>query len=355
MDQNNTGSSVPSTPAQPAADQSSASQPATPASQESAQNPLATPPSAPMGPKPDASAPGATAGIPQPSPSSAAPNATPPAPDHGSVSTPHKGKPMLWVIILLVFAFFCGLLIAAWYFQTQLQKASQTTETTQVPVETPSKITIGTDATFQPMEYTASGGALMGYDIDLGRKIGEELGATVEFKNIPWDDLFKALDNKQVDMIISAVTITDERQQTYDFSESYLNAGQVIITRKTDTTISSAVDLQGKRIAVQEGTTNETEALKLTSDSLVIRYPDFELATQALVDGKADAILSDLPGAKGIITENPTLKIASDPLTNEYYGIVFRKGDPNVAKINEILSSFRIQGVLTDLKQKWLD
>jgi ABC-type amino acid transport substrate-binding protein len=344
MDQNNTGSSVPSSP---------------PADQPAAPNPLAAQPSVPIGPKPDASAPGATAGIPQPSAASAPnpinPNATIQATPPPPVPAPHKAKPMLWVMILLVFAFFCGLLLAVWYFQTQLQKASPSTETTTAPVATPSKITIGTDGTFPPMESIASGGALMGYDIDLGNRIGEELGAEVEFKNIPWDDLFKALENKQIDMIMSSVTVTEERKQIYDFSQSYLNAGQVVISRKNDTTITSAQDLQGKRIAVQEGTTNETEALKLTTETLVIRFPDFVLATKALVDGNADAILSDLPGAKGIITENPTLKIASDPLTNEYYGIVFRKGDPIVEKINEILSSFRTQGVLTDLKQKWLD
>src|SRR5258706_557820 len=117
-------------------------------------------------------------------------------------------------------------------------------------------------------------------------------------------------------------------------------------------TITSAESLQGKKIAVQQGTTSEQEALKHTSANLVIRYADFEQATKALVDGKADAILSDLPGAKGIVTANPTLKIASDPLTNEYYGIVFRKGDKNIQKINEILSSLRTKGVLTDLKQK---
>lgn len=350
MDQNNntTGTSVPQAPAQPAPDQAA---PAAP--QETANNPLATPPVVPIGSKPDASAPGANAGIPQPAPSSITPPPQPPT--HATVPAQHKGKPMLWVIILLVFAFFCGLMLAVWYFQTQLQKVAPTDSATQAPVTTSGKIVIGTDATFQPMEYTASGGAIMGYDIDLGNRIGEDLGVEVEFKNIPWDDLFKALENKQVDMILSSVTVTEERKKTYDFSESYLNAGQVIITRKTDTTITSAENIKGKRIAVQEGTTNQTVALKLTSPDLVVAYPDFVLATKALVDGNADAILSDLPGAKGIITENPTLKIASDPMTNEYYGIVFRKGDPNVAKINEILSSLRVQGVLTDLKQKWLD
>lgn len=364
MDQNtnNTGTSAPQQggsvpqPSVSPADQAQSSQPQTQteAGQTSANTapPVQNPPMS-SGQAAVGATPGATAGIPQPAPSSINP---PPQSTGQAVPPVHKkGKPMLWVMILLIFAFLCGLLLAVWYFQTQLQKVSPAEQTTQVPVTTPSKIVIGTDATFQPMEYTASEGALMGYDIDLGNRIGEEWGTEVEFKNIPWDDLFQALENKQVDMIMSAVTVTDERKKNYDFSEAYLNAGQVVIVRKTDTMITSAADLQGKKIAVQEGTTNEAQAMKLTSESLVIRYPDFELATQALVNGQADAILSDLPGAKGIITENRTLKIASDPLTNEYYAVVFRKGDPNVAKVNEILSSLRTQGVLTDLKQKWLD
>lgn len=270
-------------------------------------------------------------------------------------SKPAQKRSMLWVIILLVIAFICGLALAGWYFQSQLQKALFEKQTAKVPVAAPKTIIIGTDATFQPMEYTASGGALMGYDIDLGNKIADELKTKVEFKNIPWDNLFKALDDKQVDMIMSAVTITDERKQKYDFSDNYLNAGQVIITQKNNLLINSADTLKGKRIAVQQGTTNETEALKFTSPSLVVRYPDFVQATQALVSGQADAILSDLPGAKGIITANPTLKIASDPLTNEYYGIVLRKNDLNLEKINQALSAIRTKGILTDLKQKWLD
>lgn len=275
---------------------------------------------------------------------------TPPA-----QNTPKKGKSMLWVIVLLVIAFICGLFIVGWYFQSQLQRLSPAKETKPTPTVKLEKLTVATDATFQPMEYIASEGAIIGYDIDMGDKISEELGVKIEYKNVPWDDIFKALEKKEVDMIISSVSITDERKQKYDFSEDYLNAGQVILTRKENTTITSADSLQGKKIAVQAGTTNELQALKYTTKDLVISYPDFEQATKALVDGRVDAILSDLPGAKGITTANPTLKIASDPLTNEYYGIVFRKGDPNVAKINEAISALKTKGVLTDLKQKWLD
>jgi glutamine transport system substrate-binding protein len=268
-----------------------------------------------------------------------------------------KGRvPFLMIIFLLIFSFLGGLFLAAWYFQTQLQKELiPSTVTRNVLVPTPQTMIVGTDATFQPMEYVNREGSLIGYDIDLGSHLANELGVKVEFKNIPWNTLFSALDKKEIDMIISAVTITEERKQLYSFSDAYLDVGQVIVTKKSDIAITSSVNLRGKKIGVQQNTTSEKEALLLTSSDLVFRYPDFAQTIQALLAGKVDALLSDFAGVKGIIDANPTLKIASDPITKEYYGIVFRKGDSQVSKINDVLTSLRTKGVLIDLRQKWLN
>ena len=139
-------------------------------------------------------------------------------------------------------------------------------------------------------------------------------------------------------------------------SESYLNAGQVIITRKDEASVKFTTDLAGKKITVQKETTNEEQALLYTQKELVLTYEDFIDATKALLSGEADAIFSDLTNAKGIIDENPTLKIVSDPFTSDFYGIVFRKGEGElVTKINNILDSLRQRGVSVYLKQKWLE
>lgn len=270
---------------------------------------------------------------------------------------PHSKKGIPFPLgIALILLFIGGLFPSVWYFQSQLKTSIKPTALKPTPVTAvaPKKLVFGTDPTLPPMEFLEKG-TMAGYDIDLGNFIGKELGAQVEYKNIIFDDLFKALENKEVDMIISAVTITDERKQKYDFSEPYLNAGQVIITKIGDNSIKTTADLRGKRIATQKGTTNETEALKYTDKNLVIITADFVQATNTLVTGKADALFTDLPNAKGVITANPTLKISSDPFTNEYYGIVFRKGDPTAAQINEAIASLRVKGIITDLKQKWLD
>lgn len=267
----------------------------------------------------------------------------------------------LLIIAILIVIFLGGLLLSLTFFKGELQK-SELKKTTEGPPSTlrsikeSGKLVIGTDATFSPMEYKDNAGKIVGYDIDLGNNIAQGLGVKAEFKNIPWDNLFNALIQHKIDVIISSVTITDERKLKYGFSDPYLNAGQVIITARTRTDIKEPSNLAGKKIGVQKGTTNEQAAKKYTSDDLVIRFDDFESATKSLVAGKLDAILSDLPGAKGIISANPVLKIASDPFTNEYYGMVLRKEDTELLKqVNQALSVLRTKGILTDLKQKWLD
>ncbi len=218
------------------------------------------------------------------------------------------------------------------------------------------KIVIGTDSTFPPMEFVNDAGEYTGYDIELGRRIAEKLGVTPEFKPILFDNFIDELKNHTVDIVMSSVSITDERKSQVQFSDPYLYAGQVILTRKDNTSISTTDDLKGKRIAVQKGTTNEQQAREFTSGELVLLFDDYSLATQALLSASADAIFSDLTGAKGIIDANPDLKVASEPFTKESYGIVFSPGENDlIPEVNSILNSLRQQGVLTLLKQKWLD
>lgn len=283
---------------------------------------------------------------------------SPPPIETAALPKPHTPFPskiligILIVVILMVYG-------ALYYFVINLPKRSDSVTQNKPTVERikqHKKIIIGTDATYQPMEFFDEMGKFAGFDIELGNRIAEKMGVQAEYKNIVFDDILNALARKEIDIVISSVSITDERKQKFDFSDSYLNAGQVIITNRENETIKSTKDLYGKKIAVQKGTTNEEQAYQFTSRELVVLFDDFNGASSALKEKKVDAIFSDLTGAKGIITANPTLKIASDPFTNEQYGIVFRKDEPDlVLEVNSILNSLRQQGVLVYLKQKWLE
>lgn len=265
------------------------------------------------------------------------------------------------IIAILILLLMGGLLVARSFFQTELKKntAAKTvpvneSATTLQSVVKSGMLTIGSDTTYPPMESVDSKGNMVGYDIDLGNRIGQELGVKTQFKTILFDDIFNQLIGKKYDMIISSITITDERKQKYGFSDPYLNAGEVIITRKDNILIKSPNDLKGKRVGVEKNTTEEKEAPKYTT--LVVSYPDNVPAISDLKIGKLDGVLTDLPNAKGIIDKNPELKIASDPFTADVYGVVFRKEDTTfINKVNQILAKLQQNGYLTDLKHKWLE
>ncbi|NTV30987.1 amino acid ABC transporter substrate-binding protein [candidate division WWE3 bacterium] len=272
-------------------------------------------------------------------------------------SKPNVFKFTLWLIPALIIILVVGIFWALQIFKQQTDiKDTSSVGPHIAEIKQRGTLLIGTDATFPPMEYLDDTNVLTGYDIDFGNRIAAELGVTAEFKNIVWDDLFLALENKEIDVIISSVTITDERKNLYSFSEPYINAGQVIITQKTNSTISRTSDLNGKKIGVQKETTNEQEAIKYTPDKYVVRYDDFQAATQALIDGAVDAIFSDLTNAKGIVKSYPDLKIASDPFTSEFYGIVMRQNEEDLGtELDRAVGLLQQRGILTLLKQKWLD
>lgn len=308
------------------------------------ENPAEAPASSPSTPVGSPSSP-----VSQP-PAAPSPSSTPPA---------KKSVPLAMIIFFLILSFLGGLLLAGLYFQSQLQKFTKSAPQSKAEVKTATSesktLIIGVDATAPPMEYVNEKGGLVGYDIDLGYRVANELGVKAEFKNIPWENIFSDLENKKVDIIISSVTINDERKQKYNFSEPYINAGQVIVSRK-DNPITSTAALRGKRISVQKGTTCEKEAFKYTAANLVISYEQFIDAATAVSKGTTDATICDLALAKGFVNKYENLKITSDPFTNEYYGIVLKKDNPELLKkVNDALAVLRVKGILTDLKQKWLE
>jgi len=222
-------------------------------------------------------------------------------------------------------------------------------------IKTEGKIVIGTDATYPPMESINEKGEFVGFDIDLGKEIAKDLGVNAEFKNIVWDEIFNALLNKEVDIVISSVTITPERAKIMAFSDPYFNAGQVIVTTVEKTKeIKGKEDLAGKKLGVQIETTSEREAKKLTDPQLVISYENYDLAVNDLLAGKIDAIIIDYPAAFGVISKSKNLKIVGEPFTQEFYGVVLRKEDTVLlGEINKTIRRLKNEGILKELEAKW--
>lgn len=219
-------------------------------------------------------------------------------------------------------------------------------------------ITVATDATWPPMEYIDENKDIVGFDIDLLNMAAEEAGFEVEYQNTAWDGIFAGLANGNYDAVISSVTITEERQETMDFSMPYINAGQVLIVQNSTSGVTTLDDLAGEAVGAQIGTTGAFEVDKVDGVELKT-YDELGLAIEDLVNGRIAGVVADTPIAADFALQNDSykgqLKIVGEPFTNEYYGVAVKKGNDEVLeKINEGLKKVLDAGKDEELKDKWL-
>lgn len=216
---------------------------------------------------------------------------------------------------------------------------------------------VGSDVAYPPFEYVdEETGEYVGFDMDLIREIGARMGVEVEIINAAWDGIILGLNSGHYDVIISAMTITNERARAVDFSDPYFATGQVIVVRADDDRIQEPADLAGKVVAVQLGTTGHFAAEGIPGIASIDHYPTTPEAFLALKTGRADAVVVDELVAIEEERSNPgELKVVGAPFTVEYYGIAMRKGRPDLLRaINRALAQVRADGTYGELYAKWI-
>lgn len=216
---------------------------------------------------------------------------------------------------------------------------------------------VGTDATYAPFE-SKDGDTIKGFDIDVLNAIGAEVGAKFTYQHISWDGIFLSLNQGDVDLVASAVTITDERKKTFDFSDPYFDATQMIIFKK-GADIKSLNDLKGKVVAVQSATTGEEVVSNLlgTDSKDIKRFEAMPLALLELKNGNADAAVGDNGvvleyvknnGADGLET------VVDTSFAKENYGFVVKKGNSEVQKLlNDGIKKIKENGKLDEINKKY--
>lgn len=217
------------------------------------------------------------------------------------------------------------------------------------------EIVITTDATYPPFEFKQNG-KLQGFDIDLGNEIGKELGIRVRWMPLEWAAVFGAVETGKVDLIMSGVTITDERKKGNGFSRPYFLSGQTIARRKGDTHVNTIQDLKDKTVAVQEGTTGQfaVEKIGVPKDHIL----KFDLLQDGLMDvrnGRADAAVADLPALKANLPSYPELELTGGIIKQEFVGIVAQRSATDLlAAINQALDHIFKDGRYAQLYQHWI-
>jgi polar amino acid transport system substrate-binding protein len=219
-------------------------------------------------------------------------------------------------------------------------------------------VMIATDATWPPMEYIDETGELVGFDVELINAIADEAGLEIELKNTAWDGIFAGLANGAYDAIISSVTITEERKSAMLFTEPYVNAGQVLIVKKSASGISGIEDMAGLKVGAQNGTTGDF-AIEEYPEIERMAYDEIGLAVEDLMNGNISGVVCDSITASDFVLNNESyagsLTIAGEPFTEEYLGIAVSKSRPDlVEKFNEGLAAVEASGKMDELVVKWL-
>lgn len=208
---------------------------------------------------------------------------------------------------------------------------------------------VGTDAAYAPFESQNERGEIVGFDIDIMKAIAAAAGFEVRFINTPWEGIFNSLGQGDRDMVISAVTITDERRQTMDFSDPYFDAAQLIAVPQ-GSPVSSFEDLRPLKVGVQTGTTGDEAVTRLLgkNSTSIKRFESTPMALKELEAGGVDAVVADNGVVGHYIANNPggRFKTVSDPaFVPEQYGIAVAKGNTGLLElVNKGLAAIRADG-----------
>lgn len=214
-------------------------------------------------------------------------------------------------------------------------------------------LTISNDATFPPFEYMDNG-KLTGFDVELMEAMAAKMGVTPNWVNTDFKGLVPSLVSRRADIAISAIYITEERQKVVDFSDPYYTGGLVIMTKADNSTISGPADLSGKTIAVQVGTKSVNYLREHHPEAKLVEVEKNDQMFQLVQTGRTDAAVTGKPAALLYAKVNPEVKVLSEQLTNENYGIAVRKDLPELAgALNKALSEVKADGTYDALVAKY--
>ncbi len=230
-----------------------------------------------------------------------------------------------------------------------LVAACQRSETTPLKV--------GMELQYPPFESTNQNGQPAGISIDLAMALGESLHRKVIIEDMPFDGLIPSLKTGKIDLVISSMTDTPEREQSIDFSDSYFHSRLALLLAKSSPAQSDEdLNSAGRHIVVKSGTTGQIFAQAHFDKAQVIPLDQEAECVLEVSEGKADAFIYDqLSILKGHLQNPDTTRVLLKPLTSEPWAIGIRKNNDALRnQVNAFLKEFRATGGFDRLGEKWL-
>lgn len=219
---------------------------------------------------------------------------------------------------------------------------------------------VGCDAAFAPFTYTDDQGQLIGFDVDLIKAIGEEMGYTIDIKGYPFDGIIPTLITNNIDLIISGFTISEERAKRVAFSDPYYRCGLTYLVKKEDAEkYDEFKDLAKAEICTQIGTTGSLYLEKTLTKPNLKQFNTPPETYLELQNGGCEVVVNDRPVNDFFLARHPENKnkIVSydiEEAQNEFYGIAVRKDNQILLDIlNEGLDRLIANGKFAEISEKW--
>jgi polar amino acid transport system substrate-binding protein len=219
-------------------------------------------------------------------------------------------------------------------------------------------LTMGTSADYAPFEYidTAKGDEIIGIDVDIAKAVTEKLGYEFEIRDMDFGGLIQALQSGQVDFVLSAMSATDDRKESVDFSEIYYTSKHMIVSKK-DSGITKVEDLKGKKIGAQLGSIQEEKAKDLAKEVEMTvenrnRIPEL---IQEIKAGRFDAAIIEDTVAQGYLENNDDIEGFTVEDADGGYAIALPKDSELTEEFNKALKEMIDNGELDKILKKWFE
>ena len=219
---------------------------------------------------------------------------------------------------------------------------------------------VSTEPTFPPFEFVdEETNEITGFDIDLIKAIAEDQGFTVEVEQMGCDASVGAVQTGVTDIGASGMSITEERLETVDFSDPYIDAGLAIAVQESNDSITGEADLQDKTCAVQLGTTGAAKAMELQEQGVLKDVKTFntvDVVMNELKTGGVDCVINDLPVTQAYVSKMGGIKVVGDTLVSDSYGFAVMKGNTALLDaINAGLENVKANGTYDELIAKYFE
>jgi polar amino acid transport system substrate-binding protein len=220
---------------------------------------------------------------------------------------------------------------------------------------------VGMSGSQPPFSVVAKSGSMIGYEVDLATLLADAMGVKVEFVKIPFGQLLPALEKGDIDAIMSGMTMTPERNLKAAFVGPYIISGKSILTKSATLAKlrdAEEIDRSTITIAALKGSTSEKFVKIVLEKTNFVPVDDYDTAVQMVIEGKADAMVADLPICALSQMRFPEAGLATlaTPLTIEPIGIALAPGDSlYVNMVTNYLSALEAMGLLDALEKKWFE